>query len=121
MSIADIGKKKEEGKSAGESPLKQLRLPRISINHDQLVWILLGVVAVFEIFLLYRYVYTNVIFDKLDPNDPGAQSVVRINFEQYNKVIKRLDGLPAFFISEPVEIEPEFGGPGRTNPFAEPE
>lgn len=82
-----------------------------------ITWFLFAVIVILELFLTYKYIYLNLVFD---PPRQEPSATVRINFENYEKVIKRLDEVARYSATSTIEFLVPDRGSGRDNPFADP-
>lgn len=87
---------------------------------ELLLWLLfVGVVAV-EGITLYNSVY-QALFAAPSALPDAAKTGVRINFENYQKVITRLDEVKLFHSTSTINFFGPAPSTGRSNPFLDPE
>lgn len=110
-------------------PLKNKRSPKllatsfhfrkITFSSHIILLLLLAAVAGVEAFALYTYLYKNLTIED-NIGQEGHSGAVRINFENYQKVIGRLGRVNAYRAPVTIDFTYAAAGTGRENPFAEP-
>lgn len=111
--------KKDSKKNESAKLKSSLSLTQTRISAHLVIWLIFAVVIVLELFLLYKHLYKNLVFEETAGRDPAA--AVRINFDHYNKVTQRLDSVTDFKASTSIDFSGKKPSTGRSNPFAQPE
>ena len=81
---------------------------------------LLLLAVVFEAGFLYFFLYKNLFFKEKTAGQKTVSDSVRINFENYEKVVKRLDEVASYAPPISINFSSLTEGIGRDNPFADP-
>lgn len=102
---------------------KRLELGKIKINFkfspDSIMWFLFAGIILVELVVAYNSIFRNLVFS--DPSEEAVNTaVVRVNFVNYEKAVKRLDETYLFVPSQNIDFAGE-DGIGRSNPFADPQ
>lgn len=91
---------------------------RFSVSPFAILWVVFGIVIAIEIFIIYNYLVRNIQFEELS-GEAIETAIVRIDFDQYEKVIERLDEVEDYQVSRIIDFETS-QTIGRSNPFSEP-
>jgi len=115
MNIADISKT-DDDKAAVKKP-KAGRSLKFSMSLPLAMWMLFSLCVAVELFLVYTFLYQNLIIEEV--NLP-ATPVTRINFQNYEKVKARLQEVSLYRATSTIDFVGKSVDTGRANPFAEP-
>jgi len=122
MKISEIGKQKKLPNQAPVSPKKGqvFALKRIKVSTDVVLWLVFLGVVIVESIAAFNFLYKNLLFKQEDVS-AASSAIVRVNFENYEKVINRLDRVYLFTPGADIDFSGKEEGIGRDNPFSDPE
>ncbi len=123
MKISEISKKFSSGKTPGRGFLGRFKLsgPDFKIRPEYFLWAIFALVVIFEIYALYAYAFRNLFFAVSVNAEQVNTAAVRINSENYERVIRRIDRASDYNATSTIDFAGRREGVGRANPFAEPE
>jgi len=91
----------------------KLKIPKIDLNLHVVLWVILGIVVVLELFVLYKYMIMSIL-PRRDVEEPQAK--VRIDAQALNQAKSRLEQAEQYTLPN---YSLQGQGSGRGNPFAE--
>jgi len=118
MKISDLTNKFKLQKTPLHSASDTIRR-KLVFSTEIVLWVILLIVAVIEVYVAYAGIFKNLVFKDIDPS--SIESPSRINFQNYDSVIDRLEEVEEFEPSASIDFSGVNPETGRNNPFSDPE